>query len=215
AHYGPVTVGSTHVDIVTGIALPRGQGLATGGNDAVVVANHYAHGLPRKRTDDTGSAPAFAGRRSRMRLRYPAPMHEEDDDSALFRAAVGKVDPLRIDATPPPAKPRPRPAVRREAEPSGPGGMAGLLAESPDAGPMRGDASACCGKAGSAREWQRCIRGRFSAQDERGLHGAKALEAELLVARFLGGSRDAGFGCGRIVHGEGGADFVLVLKNLV
>ncbi|ADV26644.1 Smr protein/MutS2 [Pseudoxanthomonas suwonensis 11-1] len=150
-----------------------------------------------------------------MRLRYPAPMHEEDDDSALFRAAVGKVDPLRIDATPPPAKPRPRPAVRREAEPSGPGGMAGLLAESPDAVLLRGDASAFRRERVNARDWQRLRRGQFSAQDELDLHGANALEAELLVARFLGESRDAGFGCVRIVHGKGGADGVPVLKNLV
>ncbi len=33
---------------------------------------------------------------ARRRCRYPVPMHEdEDDDAALFRAAVGKVVPLR------------------------------------------------------------------------------------------------------------------------
>ncbi|HET6395658.1 MAG TPA: Smr/MutS family protein, partial [Pseudoxanthomonas sp.] len=57
----------------------------------------------------------------------------------------------------------------------------------------------------------------FSAQDELDLHGASALQAETLLARFLADAVAAGHGCVRIVHGKGsGADTgVPVLKNLV
>lgn len=142
-------------------------------------------------------------------------MHEDDDDAALFRAAIGKVDPLRTGASAPPPRPRPRPGVRRAAPDETPRGMAGLLADSPDAVLLRGDASAFRRERVNARDWQRLRRGQFSAQDELDLHGANALEAELLVARFLAEARDASFGCVRIVHGKGGADGVPVLKNLV
>lgn len=142
-------------------------------------------------------------------------MHEDKDDAALFRAAVGKVDPLRTDAAPPPERPRPRPAVRREDDGGDARGMAGLLAGSPDAVLLRGDASAFRRERVNARDWQRLRRGQFAAQDELDLHGASALEAEMLVARFLAESLDAGFGCVRIVHGKGGAGGVPVLKNLV
>src|SRR5690606_8582574 len=112
-------------------------------------------------------------------------MHEDDDDAALFRAAVGKVDPLRTDATPPPERPRPRPAVRRDGDRGDAHGMAGLLAESPDAVLLRGDASAFRRERVNARDWQRLRRGQFSAQDELDLHGACALEAAALVAHYL------------------------------
>jgi len=163
---------------------------------------------------DTGSAAHPAALAAPRRGGYPASMHEDDDDAALFRAAVGKVDPLRAPAEAPPPRPRPRPAARR---PGGTGDEApgGLLADSPDAVLLPGDASAFRRARVDARTWQRLRRGQFSAQDELDLHGASALEAELLVGRFLGEARDAGFGCIRIVHGKGGAGGVPVLKNLV
>ena len=80
---------------------------------------------------------------------------------------------------------------------------------------LRGDASAFRRERVSARDWQRLRRGQFSAQDELDLHGANALQAETLLARFLGQSTGAGLGCVRIIHGKGGGDGVPVLKNLV
>ena len=53
-------------------------------------------------------------------------------------------------------------------------------------------------------------------QDELDLHGANALQAETLLARFLAESAEHGFGCVRIIHGKGGGgDGTPVLKNLV
>ena len=141
-------------------------------------------------------------------------MHDDEEDpAALFRAAVGEVAPLRRPAPEPPAAARPRPLPRRrEAEAAG---ASPRIADHPDAALLRGDASAFRRERVSARDWQRLRRGQFSAQDELDLHGANALQAETLLARFLGQSTGAGLGCVRIIHGKGGGDGVPVLKNLV
>ena len=141
-------------------------------------------------------------------------MHDDEEDpAALFRAAVGEVAPLRRPAPEPPAAARPRPLPRRR-EPEA-AGASPRIADHPDAALLRGDASAFRRERVSARDWQRLRRGQFSAQDELDLHGANALQAETLLARFLGQSTGAGLGCVRIIHGKGGGDGVPVLKNLV
>lgn len=137
---------------------------------------------------------------------------QDEDDAELFRAAVGKVAPLRKPATPPPAVPRPRAHTRRHGEEEG---TRGQLADDPDAILLRGDASAFRRQRVNGRDWQRLRRGQFSAQDELDLHGASALQAETLLARFLAESVEAGFGCVRIIHGKGSGQGVPVLKNLV
>ena len=140
-------------------------------------------------------------------------MHDDEEDpAALFRAAVGEVAPLRRPAPEPPAAARPRPLPRRR-EPEA-AGASPRIADHPDAALLRGDASAFRRERVSARDWQRLRRGQFSAQDELDLHGANALQAETLLARFLGQSTGAGLGCVRIIHGKG-RNGVPVLKNLV
>ena len=143
-------------------------------------------------------------------------MHEDEEDpAALFRAAVGKVAPLRKPAQDPPAAARPRPARRPQPDTRDAGPRA-RCADDPDAVLLRGDASAFRRERVTARDWQRLRRGQFSAQDELDLHGANALQAETLLARFLGQSTGAGLGCVRIIHGKGGGgDGTPVLKNLV
>jgi len=144
-------------------------------------------------------------------------MHEDEEDpAALFRAAVGKVAPLRKPAQDPPVAARPRPARRPQPDTRDAGPRA-RCADDPDAVLLRGDASAFRRERVTARDWQRLRRGQFSAQDELDLHGANALQAETLLARFLAEATGAGLGCVRIVHGKGGAtgEGVPVLKNLV
>ena len=143
-------------------------------------------------------------------------MHDDEEDpAALFRAAVGEVAPLRRPAPQPPATARPRPLPRRR-EPDTPG-TPPRIADHPDAVLLRGDGSAFRRERVSARDWQRLRRGQFSAQDELDLHGANALQAETLLARFLGQSTGAGLGCVRIIHGKGrnSEERLPVLKNLV
>ena len=144
---------------------------------------------------------------------------DEDDDASLFRAATGKVPPLRAPPAAPPPAPKPRPIPRR----AGPGEDASgphRIAAAPDTALLRGGASAFRRERVPARTWQRLRRGEYSAQDELDLHGANALQAETLLARFLAEAGDAGLGCVRIIHGkgggrDGGGDGVPVLKNLV
>jgi DNA-nicking Smr family endonuclease len=143
-------------------------------------------------------------------------MHEDDEDAALFRAAIGKVAPLRNPAAAAPARPRPRPA-RRPAAPDEATAGDGRIADDPASALLRGDASAFRRERVTGQTWQRLRRGGFSAQDELDLHGANALQAETLLSRFLAEATAQGLGCVRIIHGKGGTDGdgVPVLKNLV
>ncbi len=156
-------------------------------------------------------------------LRYPVRMtrdEDEDEDASLFRSAIGKVTPLRVPAGAPPARPKPRAATRPHA-PAADGPGLRRIADTPDLALLRGDASAFRRERVPARTRQRLRRGEFSVQDELDLHGASALQAETLLARFLTEAIDHGLGCVRIIHGKGGGkdggggDAVPVLKNLV
>jgi DNA-nicking Smr family endonuclease len=155
-----------------------------------------------------------------LALRYPVRMtrdEDEDEDASLFRSAIGKVAPLRTPADTPPPRPKPRATTRPHAPAGGVEPGLRRIADTPDAALLRGDASAFRRDRVPARAWQRLRRGEFSAQDELDLHGANALQAETLLARFLAEASEHGFGCVRIIHGKGGAggDGVPVLKNLV
>jgi DNA-nicking Smr family endonuclease len=148
-------------------------------------------------------------------------MNSGDDDTDLFRAAVGPVRRLR-ESTPPPSAPRPKPRARMaerdeaEARVEFRHALDARLAEAGDALSYRRDTL-------PARTLQRLGRGEIAVQDELDLHGAAAREAESLLRGFLAQARDHGAGCVRIVHGKGlhggagpftGRD-APVLKNLV
>lgn len=140
---------------------------------------------------------------------------DDNDDAALFRAAIGPVRALPA-ATPPPARPKPRPAARMrehdEAEALGEfqRAMASdrLLA---------GDTLSYRRPEIAPRVLQRLARGQYAAQDEIDLHLADAALAEALIRRFLREAADEGLGCVRIVHGKGlhAEDSVPTIKNLV
>ncbi|HBK47068.1 MAG TPA: SMR domain protein [Xanthomonadaceae bacterium] len=144
--------------------------------------------------------------------------HEPDeDDAALFRAAIGEITPLRPQAAPANEKPRPKPrarmAERDEAEALGE--FARMLRDST---PLEaGDTASYRRDTLPPRLFQRLRRGQFSVQDELDLHGASAAQAESLLRQFLLEAHAHEYGCVRIIHGKGlqsdaGAP---VLKNLV
>ncbi len=141
---------------------------------------------------------------------------DDDDDAALFRAAIGPVRPLE-EAPAPPRKPPPRPAARmaerdeQEARSEFRQGLDVLDALA------AGDVLSHRRDALSPRAFQRLKRGQFSVQDELDLHGATALQAEGMLRQFLAEARDHERGCVRIVHGKGGRGQrdAPVLKNLV
>ena len=148
-----------------------------------------------------------------MRMQPP----EDHDDSALFRAAIGEVTPLRKVETPAIEKPRPKPRARmaEQDEAQALGEFARLLHSST---PLEaGDVASYRRDNLPPQMFQRLKRGQYSVQDELDLHGASAAQAEQLLRQFLLEAHDHDHGCVRIIHGkglqsDGGAP---VLKNLV
>jgi DNA-nicking Smr family endonuclease len=144
-----------------------------------------------------------------------SPPHVDEDDAALFRAAIGPVRALPP-AVAPPAKPKPRPlprmAARDDSEALGEFRRA-LATDVLEAG----DALAHRQPSLPGRVLQRLRRGDYAAQDELDLHHADAAQAEAMLRRFLRESVQAGLGCVRIVHGKGlhSDSGVPVIKNLV
>jgi len=144
---------------------------------------------------------------------------DPDDDSELFRAAIGAVRPLP-ERPAPPERPRPRPRARMAeldelaARDEFRHGLDELPVESGDVLAYRQDSL-------PARAWQRLRRGEISAQEELDLHGLDARTAEALLRRFLADAREHGLGCVRVIHGKGrgsqdiARSGVPVLKNLV
>lgn len=149
------------------------------------------------------------------RERAPPPQ-EDEDEAALFRAAIGPVRQLP-QAPAPPARPRPRAragmAERDEAD------ARDAFRRGSDEGfrLQRGDTLSHRREQVPPRVLRRLGRGDYVAQDELDLHHADADQAERLVRRFLADAHTAGLACVRIVHGKGlnSEDSLPVLKNIV
>lgn len=139
-----------------------------------------------------------------------------DDDAALFRAAIGRVRELPA-APDAPARPRPpasaRMAQRDEAQARG---EFERLLEG-DGMPDPGDALSYRRDEVPPRILRRLARGDYAARDELDLHRASATQAEALLRAFLHEARASAAGCVRIVHGKGthSDDGRPVLKALV
>lgn len=160
---------------------------------------------------------------SRARSRYAEDMKRrrdpepplDEDDGALFRAAIGPVRELPS-APAPPQAPRPRPTTRMaerdeaEARSEFRQLLDGPLLQAGDAMQYRRDDV-------SPRVLRRLGRGEYAAQEELDLHHSDAAQATALLRLFLRDAIDAGVGCVRIVHGKGlnSSPDAPVLKNLV
>ena len=137
------------------------------------------------------------------------------EDAELFREAIGEV--RRIETTAAlTGRPRPPPEPKRlkldEAE---------ALRESHELGaslpPTDGDELQSFRRPELAeRTLKQLRRGEFSVQDEMDLHSLRALDAEILLKRFLNEARSGRHHCVRIVHGKGlRSEGAPVLKMLV
>lgn len=140
---------------------------------------------------------------------------DNDDDAALFRAAIGLVRELPA-TTAVPRKPRPKPATRmRELDDAD---ARSEFLRALDAAPlMSGDVSSYCRDNVPKRILQRLARGDYAAQDELDLHHVNATTAEAMLRRFIKESFVSGMGCVRVIHGKGlnSPDGVPTIKNLV
>lgn len=150
-----------------------------------------------------------------MKRRRDPAQAPDDDDGALFRAAIGPVRALPP-APEPPRTPRPRPSTR--------------MAERDDAqarsefralldGPLlqAGDTMRYRRDEVPAPVLRKLGRGEYAAQEELDLHHSDAAQATELLRLFLRDATSAGIGCVRIVHGKGlnSSPDAPILKNLV
>lgn len=143
----------------------------------------------------------------------------EDDDAALFRAAIGPVRELPPAPEPAPRpRPSPRPRMAEREESDARSEFHRLLdgAGPLEAGLLAGDTLRYRRDDLPPRVLKRLSRGQYAAQDELDLHHAGAAQAEAMLRQFLAEARDAGMGCVRIIHGKGRhAEGTPVLKNVV
>lgn len=127
--------------------------------------------------------------------------HEDPDDGALFRAAIGRVRPLAA-ADEAPQHPRP-PARAAMLEADERAALAASHREPPAHASEPGDAIEYRRNEVAPQTLRRLKRGEFSVQDSFDLHQLRAASAQAALGRFLQEARDADHRCVRIVHGKG------------
>ncbi|RUL72242.1 Smr/MutS family protein [Dyella choica] len=135
-----------------------------------------------------------------MKRRPPAIV--SDEDSRLFREAIGEVrlfDPV----APPPESPKPEPYPHMlEADEAAVPGE--LLDMAFDPGLMEvGEELSYLRDGYPPKLLRQLKRGQFSVQDDIDLHHMNAAAAQATIAEFLAHASAQGFHCVRIVHGKG------------
>lgn len=135
-----------------------------------------------------------------MKRRVPQPIDE--DDSRLFREAIGEV--RRLDpASPPPltAKPLPHPHMLEADEAAVPGELLDMRFD--PALLEVGEELSYLRDGYSPKLLRQLKRGHFSVQDDLDLHQMNAAAAQSSIVIFLAEARQQGLRCVRIVHGKG------------
>lgn len=135
-----------------------------------------------------------------MKRRTPA--HVSDEDSRLFRDAIGEVrrfDPVALPPETP--KPEPHPHMLEADEAAVPGQ---LLDMNFDPGVMEvGEELSYLRDGYPPKLLRQLKRGQFSVQDDIDLHQMNAAAAQATIAEFLAYAAARGLRCVRIVHGKG------------
>lgn len=125
----------------------------------------------------------------------------DNDESALFRSAVGNVahvpNPRR---TPSQATPSPKPQMREADERAV---IDELLDTPPPPDIETGDELVYAREGVQHRVLKKLRRGQYRCQDELDLHGMVVNDARETFAAFLQEAVAAGYGCVRIIHGKG------------
>jgi len=132
--------------------------------------------------------------------RSPPP---DEDDSRLFREAIGSVRPLSAPAQAAPSRPKPQPEplqfIRDEAA------VGRELLDHPfdPASIEVGEELVWLQQGQSPRLLRRLRRGQFSVRAEIDLHQMTAAVARVAIAQFIDECRRENALCVRIVHGKG------------
>ena len=135
-----------------------------------------------------------------MKRRAPAPIN--DDDSRLFREAIGEV--RRLDPVAPPpaaAKPTPHPHMFEADEAAVPGELLDMAFD--PALLEVGEELSYLRDGYSPKLLRQLKRGQFSVQDDLDLHQMNVAAAQASIVAFLAEARHHGWRCVRIVHGKG------------
>lgn len=135
-----------------------------------------------------------------MKRRPPATVN--DEDSRLFREAIGEVRQLEPVA-PPPATPRPKPHPHMlEADEAAVPGE--LLDTAFDPAVMEvGEELSYLRDGYPPKLLRQLRRGQYSVQDDIDLHQMNTAAAQATITAFLAQASDRGLRCVRIVHGKG------------
>ena len=132
--------------------------------------------------------------------RKPAPI--SDDDSRLFREAIGDTRPFDAVTAPPAAtKPAPRPRMFEADEAAVAGEL--LKLDFDPATLEVGEELSYLREGYSPKLLRQLKRGQFSVQDHIDLHQMNAAAAQSSIVDFLAEARREGWRCVRIVHGKG------------
>ncbi len=130
------------------------------------------------------------------------PNKPNEQDIALFRAAVGEVQPLKVDrAELAPPKPSPRPIQSERDEQQV---IQDLLSEAYDPEHLQpGDMISYAIPGITRSVFRKLKRGQYRLEGELDLHGLTSSEARQALVRFLGECRQRGRRSVRIIHGKG------------
>ncbi|MFZ0871861.1 MAG: Smr/MutS family protein [Rhodanobacter sp.] len=135
-----------------------------------------------------------------MKRRVPIPI--DDDDSRLFREAIGDVRQLDpVPAPPAPARPAPHPHMLEADEAAVPGELLDMAFD--PALLEVGEELSYLRDGYSPKLLRQLKRGQFSVQDDLDLHQMNAAAAQASIVAFLAEAKHHGRRCVRIVHGKG------------
>ena len=140
-----------------------------------------------------------------------------DDDTDLFRAAIGPVRPLKhTAATTLVRRKPPRARVLHRVDPAH--SATGETPLAPDETHLTAnDQSSFRKNSVHPHVFHRLKKGLVATQDEIDLHGATVMQAEIMLLRFLAHAHVQGYRCVRVIHGKGrqSESSYPPLKNLV
>ncbi|TAL86413.1 MAG: SMR domain protein [Rhodanobacter sp.] len=135
-----------------------------------------------------------------MRRKLPEPVNE--DDSRLFRDAIGEVRRLEPTEAPPARPPlAPHPHMLDADEAAVPGEL--LTLQFDPAWMEVGEELSYLRQGYPPRLLRQLKRGHFSVQDDLDLHQMNLAAAQTSIVSFLAEAKQRGRHCVRIVHGKG------------
>ncbi|MCG5500309.1 Smr/MutS family protein [Ectothiorhodospira lacustris] len=132
----------------------------------------------------------------------PQDSQDQDDDIALFRQAVGPVEPVRADrATLQPRRPPPRP---RQTEAQHQRALEAMVEDPFQVTDIQPGDELIFMREGLQRQvFKKLRRGHYRIGAELDLHGMTAREAHAELGLFIAEARTRRLRCVRIIHGKG------------